>query len=129
MIARRALRSASLLIAHADHQRIAAVRRKRYLRWQQAVAGLAGVRPWRTDYPSSLVPYVYPLVLTRPEEQFRALKYAGVAVWRWDQLAVSGCRVSARLALELVQMPCQHTLSDAQFEALVARFCSVIEAT
>lgn len=126
--ARRALRSVVFLVRHSDHARIAAVRRNRFLRWQHALADVPGVEQFINVLPSCSVPYVYPLRLLRPEAQFNALKYAGVALWRWDQLAVSSDPVSRQLALELVQLPCQHSLGDADFERLVKEFCAVLRS-
>ena len=117
--ARHCLRSTALLIRHAPHARIAAIRQQRFRRWQEALAGLPSVEPFITDLRGCGVPYAFPVRLTRPEVQFPALKYAGVALWRWDQLAVSDDPVSRRLAVELIQLPCQHSTSDTEFERLV----------
>ena len=123
---REALRSAVWLIRHADHARIAAVRRRRFDQWRETIAGLRSVEAFVPAGPASQVPYVFPVRLLRPQAQFRALKYAGVAVWRWDQLAESDCAVSARLAVELVQMPCQHSMPDEAFDRLLDLFRRVV---
>ena len=123
---RVALRSVQWLVRNADHNRIAAVRRQRFLHWAQAVAGSPHVDAFATELAPDHVPYVFPLRLKRPAAQFAALKYHGVAVWRWDQLAESDCQVSAKLALELIQLPCQHSLSDTAFERLVVAFLHAV---
>lgn len=126
--ARLALRSVRLLVARADHARIAAVRRERYVRWSEALRGLPDAQAFVREIPADHVPYVFPVRLMRPEAQFRALKYRGIAVWRWDQLAESDCPVSPQLALSLVQMPCQHSLDDAAFERLLREFAAALRA-
>ncbi len=123
---RVAVKSVQWLVRNADHNRIAAVRRQRFSRWAQAVAGSPHVDAFVTELAPDHVPYVFPLRLKRPAAQFAALKYHGVAVWRWDQLAESDCPVSAKLALELIQLPCQHSLSDTAFERLVAVFLRAV---
>ena len=123
---RVALKSVQWLVRNADHNRIAAVRRQRFSLWAQAVAGSPHVDAFVAELAPDHVPYVFPLRLKRPAAQFAALKYHGVAVWRWDQLAENACPVSAKLALELIQLPCQHSLSDTAFERLVAAFLHAV---
>jgi hypothetical protein len=115
-------------VARADHARIAAVRRARYRRWSDAIRDLPDVQPFASELAADHVPYVFPVRLTRPQAQFRALKYHGIAVWRWDQLAESDCPTSPQLALSLVQMPCQHSLDDTAFERLLREFAAALRA-
>ena len=86
-------------------------------------------RALRGELPHSGAPYVFPVLLRDPARQFPALKRAGVQVWRWDQLAESGCATSRRLGTDLVQLPCVHSLPDERFEVLAKAFCDVIAAT
>lgn len=123
---RLALRSVRLQVARADHARIAAVRRARYARWSEAIRDLRDVQPFAPGLAADQVPYVFPVRLMHPPAQFRALKYRGIAVWRWDQLAESDCPVSPQLALSLVQMPCQHSMDDAAFEHLLREFAAAL---
>lgn len=123
---RLALRSVQCLVRRSDHDLIAAVRRQRFEQWADAVSGCPHVEPYATQLTVDQVPYVFPVRLKRPAAQFSALKYQGVSVWRWDHLAESDCRVSARLALELVQMPCQHTMSNEAFSRLVREFLKAV---
>lgn len=124
---RLALRSVRALVARADHAGIAAVRRARYARWAEVVAGRPDVAAVAPRLAADQVPYVFPLRLSRPWAQFRALKYRGIAVWRWDQLAESDCVRSAHLAVSLVQMPCQHSLDDVDFETLLREFVAALD--
>ncbi len=129
MVSRRALRSATALIRCADHARSAAVRRARYRRWHDTVARTPGVSAFRAELPDSGVPYAYAALLERPDSQFAALKYGGVQVWRWDRLAISGCEISRRMALELIQLPCQQSLSDERFDELLRAFERSLSST
>ncbi len=123
---RLALRTVQWMVRHADHDHIAAVRRRRFQRWVDAVSDCAEVEIFSRSLGDDWVPYVFPVRLKRPQEQFRALKYRGVAVWRWDHLVQSECEVSARLAIELIQMPCQHSMSDAAFDRLIGEFLRAV---
>jgi selenocysteine lyase/cysteine desulfurase len=124
---RLALRSVQALAARADHAGIAAVRRARYARWAEVVGHRPDVEAFAPRLAADQIPYVFPLRLGRPRAQFRSLKYRGIAVWRWDQLAESDCPLSPELAVSLVQMPCQHTLDDAAFEALLREFVIALD--
>ncbi len=126
--ARRALFVGRALIRRTDHARSAAVRRVRYRRWAAVVAQTPGVRAFREAPPETGVPYAYPALLEAPQAQFTRLKHAGVQVWRWDSLARSDCAVSRHLGLALVQLPCQQSVGDAGFEALLAAFQQAIAA-
>ena len=123
---RLALRSVQWLVRHSDHNRIAQVRRRRFEQWADAVSGSEHVEAFATSLTAEQVPYVFPVRLKRPSAQFKALKYKGISVWRWDHLALSDCQVSARLAVDLVQMPCQHSMGDAAFERLVREFSRAV---
>ncbi len=123
---RAATRLTIAIVRRAHHARVAGVRRWRYRRWAEAVEGLPGIAPFRGQLPDELVPYVFPVRLLRPREQFRALRYAGLSIWRWDKIAQSGCRTSERLAAELIQLPCQQSLPDAAFEQQMRAFRRVI---
>ena len=123
---RLGLRSVQRLLRGADHDRVAAVRRHRFARWAQALRGVPGIAPFAPALGDDQVPYVFPVRLAQPREQFRALKYRGIAVWRWDHLAQSRCAISAELAVSLIQLPCQHSLSDQAFERLVREFTQAL---
>ncbi|MFO1197183.1 MAG: DegT/DnrJ/EryC1/StrS family aminotransferase [Burkholderiaceae bacterium] len=123
---RGALLSTVAFVRGANHARSAAVRRARYARWKARLDALPGVRALRDDDPHSGAPYVFPALLEDPQRQFARLKYAGVQVWRWDRLARSECSTSRRLAIELVQLPCQQSLDDARFDALLDAFSEAV---
>lgn len=127
-LGRAALFSTVACIRGANHARSASVRRARYARWKARVGATRGVRALRDEDPASGVPYVFPVLLEDPGRQFTRLKYAGVQVWRWDRLARDECQTSRRLALELVQLPCQQSLEDSRFDALLDAFEQAVGA-
>lgn len=106
----------------------AGVRRSRYARWQRAIFGVERASSFADRMPDSGVPYVFPVLLTQPREQYRALKYARLQAWRWDRLAVTDCAVSRSLGASLIQLPCCPSLTDSSFDELVMRVCEELDA-
>ncbi len=119
---RQATRVTQLMMRHEPQAIVAGIRRARWMRWRELLDRVAGVDPFVDALPAHSVPYVFAARLHDPLTQFPALKYAGVQVWRWDRLAVTGCETTRRLGLELIQLPCQQSLSDERFELLLEGF-------
>jgi len=105
--------------------RIVARRRTNYLRLDAALRGLSGARPLFDRLPDGVVPYVFPLLVERPERVFRRLKTDGVPLFRWEQLwndeAARTDPLSARYATEIFQLPCHQELTDDDLAWIVER--------
>lgn len=123
---RKATTVTRLLVEREPHAVSAGIRRARWLRWRDVIQNMVAAKSFCEVLPPDVVPYVFAVRLRRPDKQFAALKYAGVQVWRWDRLARSQCEASRRLGLELVQLPCQQSLTDERFEQLVQGFRDAI---
>jgi perosamine synthetase len=102
------------LIRHTHLPRLARQRRAHYLQWADAVAPLANCQALWPVIPEVCTPYVFPLLIKRPELHFYALKQLGVPVWRWDDMAVSDCPVASDYRLKLLHLPCHQELSHRQ---------------
>lgn len=101
------------------HTRLApliARRREHYHQWRRAVAGLAHARPLYPDLPDDCVPYMFPLEIDMPDPHFFQLKQAGLPIWRWDDMAVTGCPTASRYRLHLLHLPCHQDLNRAQMD-------------
>ena len=57
---------------------------------------------------------MFPLQIDHPESHFSALKRLGVPVWRWDDIAVSGCLIATSYRLQLLHLPCHQELTAQQ---------------
>jgi hypothetical protein len=106
--------------------RIAARRRGHYRRLLQAVADLPGATPLHAELPESVVPYMFPLLIDRPDEVFAPLKRLGVPIWRWDALANTGCPVADRYGQALFQLPCHQELRDRELEWMIRSLRGVL---
>lgn len=89
-------------------------RRAHYLRLHETVSALPHCRPLFDALPPDTVPYMFPLVIEHPAPHFYMLKRLGVAVGRWDDMAVSHCPVASGYRLHLIHLPCHQMLTDAQ---------------
>lgn len=105
-----------------------AIRRRQanYRHWLQAVAGLPHCRPLYPELPEQVVPYMFPLHIDHPMPHFYWLKQLAVPVWRWDEMAVSGCPVAAEHRLHLLHLPCHQSLSEEEMDWMVAALGKVL---
>jgi dTDP-4-amino-4,6-dideoxygalactose transaminase len=115
-----------LMLRLVSRRRMGALRRRNYLMLRDAVAGLPGCRPLRTDLPDQVYPWVLPLWVNRPEPVFQALKQAGVPVLRFGEFLsaevdVTVCPHSVALSRHVLQFPCHQELRDDELAWLAAQ--------
>ena len=105
--------------------RIVERRRSNYLRLDAALRDLPEARPLFDGLPDGVVPYVFPLLVERPERVFRRLKTDGVPLFRWERLwndeAASIDPLAARYATEIFQLPCHQELTDDDLTWIIER--------
>ena len=113
------------LVERLPVARIVARRRENYRRLDAALRDLADARPLFAGLPDGVVPYVFPLLVERPDRVFRRLKTDGVPLFRWERLwnddAARTDPLSARYATEIFQLPCHQELTDADLDWIIAR--------
>lgn len=102
------------VMRHTDIDRLANQRRQNYQQWLAAVAALPHCRALFPDLPNDCVPYMFPLRIDHPETHFYALKYMGMPVWRWDDMAVSPCGVATGYREQVLHLPCHQELTANQ---------------
>lgn len=117
---RDALQLTRWLVRRAQPEAIAARRRRRYRQWVDTVQGLQHARPFLSELPDSCAPYMFPMLISRPDPDFFLLKQAGMPIWRWDDMAVSDCAVAASYRTRLLHLPCHQGLSDAHMDWMQA---------
>jgi len=110
---RASSRCARLLHRFADPDCIARRRRERYQQWSAALAGLPGCRPLYPLLPEDCIPYMFPLLIERPQPHFYWLKRLGMPIWRWDSIVASSCPTATRYRLHLLHLPCHQSIADA----------------
>ena len=97
--------------------RIVARRRRNYLELQRALDGVPGCRPLFPRLPDGACPWMFPLVVDRPEAVAAALLRAGVPITRfgatlWPGVDAGVCANSADLGRRLIALPCHQALED-----------------
>ena len=107
------------IIRHTHVTRLAHSRRRNYQRWVDAVSELPHCHALLPRLTDDCVPYMFPLLIDNPDVHFYALKLLGVPVWRWDDMAVSSCKVSSSYRLHLLHLPCHQALSDHQLTWMI----------
>lgn len=118
-----------LLARLCDTDRLAERRRANYQRWLEAVRGLPGCRALFDPLPPDVVPYMFPLLVERPQTQFFLLKRLGVPIWRWDDIAESDCRVARHYRQHVLHLPCHQALTDAQLGWMTAAVAKVMQTS
>ncbi|HXD05581.1 MAG TPA: DegT/DnrJ/EryC1/StrS family aminotransferase [Burkholderiaceae bacterium] len=95
-----------------DLRRLVDLRRAHFRQWLDAVRDLPGCHALYAQLPDDCVPYMFPLLIERPHEDFVTLKRLGLPIWRWDELAVSDCTVAESYRLRLLHLPCHQELLE-----------------
>ena len=112
--------------------RIIARRRSNYLRLDAALRDLPDAWPLFDGLPDGVVPYVFPLLVERPDRVFRRLKTDGVPLFRWEHLWNEDAALidprSARYATEIFQLPCHQELTDDDLAWIIERVQSAFIA-
>ena len=123
----KSLASSRWIIRHTNVARLANLRRRNYQRWADAVSELPHCHALLPRLPQDCVPYMFPLFIDDPDTHFHALKNLGMPIWRWDDMAVSSCKVSMRYRLQLLHLPCHQELSEAQLAWMIRMVSQVLQ--
>lgn len=107
------------VLRRASHARIVALRRRYYLEWQTALADMPGCRPLFAALPDGACPWVFPMLVARPDTVIARLQQAGVPMTRfgatlWPGVDAGVCANSVGLGRRLVALPCHQALTDAE---------------
>jgi len=113
--------------------RIVAHRRRNYLELQRALDGAPGCRPLFPRLPDGACPWMFPLLVDRPQAVADALQRAGVPITRfgaalWEGVDASVCATSVELGRHLIALPCHQALADAERAWLHAQVRHALEA-
>jgi dTDP-4-amino-4,6-dideoxygalactose transaminase len=113
--------------------RIVARRRRNYLELQRALEGAPGCRPLFARLPEGACPWMFPMLVERPEAVSAALLGAGVPMTRfgatlWPGVDAGVCANSADLGRRLIALPCHQDLADAERAWLHAQVRQALNA-
>lgn len=122
----QSLKLSRLLMRHTDTKRLARMRRSNYLDWLDSVGRLPNCKPLFAELPQNAVPYMFPLRIAQPEKHFYQLKRLGMPVWRWDDMAVSGCETARDFRTHLLHLPCHQELTSQQMRWMTSTVADVL---
>ena len=119
------LRLSRWLVRRAAVEAAARARQARHAQWQQAALRFRGARALHTPGEHD-VPYMFALLLDKPEPAFSRLKRAGVPIWRWDDMLVSDCPTARHYRERLLHLPCHQGLDEDEMNWMIGRVEQVL---
>lgn len=119
-IAKSSLRLSRYLVRASNIEELSFRRRQNFNRWTEAVSELPHCQMLFSNLPADCTPYMFPLRISHPEWHFQRLKFLGLPIWRWDEMAFSDCDVAQDYRLHLLHLPVHQSLSDAQMDWMIA---------
>ncbi|NIA53204.1 aminotransferase class I/II-fold pyridoxal phosphate-dependent enzyme [Massilia sp. TW-1] len=130
---KRSSRFSRAVLRLSSPTRIVARRRRNYAELQRALDGAPGCRPLFPRLPDGACPWMFPLLVDRPQAVAEALQRAGVPMTRfgatlWPGVDASVCANSADLGRRLIAFPCHQALTDAERAWLHAQVRQALEA-
>ena len=125
----RALHSSRFVVRVSAIDEIISIRRRNFERWANAVNGLPNCYALFAILPQNCIPYMFPLYIEQVNPHFYWLKHLGVPVWRWDEIAMSDCRIAQRYRLHLLHLPCHQSLTDAELNWMIVTLRTVLRCS
>jgi dTDP-4-amino-4,6-dideoxygalactose transaminase len=120
------------LVRRLPAARIVGERRRRYLKLQAALGGLAGVRPLFATLPDGVCPWMFPLLADDPERLFDEVRAAGVPVTRfawplWPGVDDTVCANSHMFSRRVLAFPCHQELREAELDWIIAALRAILQ--
>ncbi|QJD99894.1 DegT/DnrJ/EryC1/StrS aminotransferase family protein [Massilia forsythiae] len=121
------------LLKRVSHARIVALRRRHYLRLQEALAGQPGCRPLFERLPDGVCPWLFPLLVDDADAVFERIKALGVPVVRfaetlWPGVDAARCPHSAYLSRHVLAFPCHQELRESEFAWMCSHIVKALAA-
>ncbi len=112
------------MLKAVSRRRMGALRRKNYLKLQQALSGLPGCRPLFPSLPDGVYPWVFPLLSDDARTFFTALKMQGVPIIRfgeylWPGVDASVCPSSVDLSQRVMSFSCHQELREDELDWMI----------
>ena len=101
-----------------------ALRRRNYLKLEQALRGIDGCQPLFAQLPERVYPWVFPLLTDEPAQVFDYLKLRGVPIIRfgeylWDGIDAEVCFHSVDLSRRVMSFSCHQELTDQELDWMI----------
>lgn len=94
-------------------------RRENFVVLAAALNNLPLLRPLELKVGADFVPYMLPVLLERPEQQFDWLRASGMPMWRWEHSQSGACQVTDHYARAMIQIPCHQSLQSAEIAWMI----------
>lgn len=111
------------LAAHANRERIIALRRRNYQLLAQQLADIPGAHPLFPVLAEECAPYVFPLAVDNPDRYYQRLRASGVPVfrwdWRWPDTPEEEGDAGALWSHQVFQIGCHQDLDPDNIDAIV----------
>jgi dTDP-4-amino-4,6-dideoxygalactose transaminase len=122
---KRSSMGSRILLRLVSRSRMGQLRRRNYLKLQAALQDLPGCRPLFPVLPDKVYPWVFPLLVDRPQELFRTLKLKGVPIIRfgeylWPGVDASVCPASVDLSQRVLSFSCHQELRDRELDWMIS---------
>jgi perosamine synthetase len=112
-----------ILLSLWDFAGAARARRNNYDRVAKALSQVSSVSVHNSSLPLSSAPYMVPVILNRPAQQFALIKQSSVPIWRWEHSQRGVCKVTDKYAEALIQVPCHQSLSELHLQSITETLC------
>lgn len=114
-----------LVISLSTKERIFKKRRENYLILLQALSDIPGCRPLHPVLAESIAPYVFPLIVDKPDQIFPKLKRLGVPISRfgeslWKGMIAANYPSIIGLSKQVMQFPCHQELTSHELQWMIA---------
>ncbi|WP_426116183.1 aminotransferase class I/II-fold pyridoxal phosphate-dependent enzyme [Massilia sp. PWRC2] len=121
---KRSSRFSRTLLKLVSLPRMGALRRRNYLKLEQALRGIAGCQPLFAQLPERVYPWVFPLLTDEPAQVFDYLKLRGVPIIRfgeylWDGIDAKVCFHSVDLSCRVMSFSCHQELTDQELDWMI----------
>lgn len=111
-------RVSKFIVEHSNHKKLKKKRRDNFSFLLQHLSKSAVGKPLFSELPDNVIPYVFPFILNNPQS-FDKMKHAGLALFRWEELADTDCTTSHLYRDHLVQIPCHQDLTQDELDEII----------
>jgi perosamine synthetase len=128
---KRSSRFTRSMLRRVSGARIVALRRRNYLRLEQALGQRSGCRPLFARLPDGVCPWLFPLQVDDADAVFVRLRQAGVPLVRfaetlWAGVDAERCANSIALSRHILSFPCHQELDDAELDWMIDSILKVL---
>jgi dTDP-4-amino-4,6-dideoxygalactose transaminase len=115
-----------LILRCSDNDKCQIARQMNYRIIDEEIDTMARCQRLYADRTIPATPYVYPLLLTNPEQDHAAIRASNIDVWRWEDLYASECQIASEYESRLIQLPCHQGMTAQNTRAMCESLRNVL---